>query len=151
MYVKNVINHKHTYEASNEVNSRRASISQWEKFSSFNHSTIQRYQTNKHFERRCARCECVCVFRSVESGSYTGGDDPACVSVHVYLQLWKRDNHSRDLYVWVNIKQANVFPSCVCVDVLYLISWAIKFEFFFSRRHFNGDFRKMALPVIKRR
>lgn len=33
---KNVMNHKHTYEASNEVNSQRASIAQFIRFSSFN-------------------------------------------------------------------------------------------------------------------
>lgn len=65
---KNVINHKHTYEASNEVNSRRASISQFRNslHSNVNHSKpYSGVYTSTYVSMYCVFCVDACISKRI--------------------------------------------------------------------------------------
>lgn len=117
---KNVMNHKHTYEASNEVNSRRASIAQFMIFSSFNVTNkIQKHRIvyKTVFLYTCEHWACVGVCACIYvAAPYTPNE---CMRAHCLLLM--RYTETRGTW-W------------------FFISWAIKFEFYvhFHRLSIDG-------------
>lgn len=120
---KNVMNHKHTYAASNEVNSRRASIAQFMRFPSFN-VTNKFFRNTELYTKRCFYTHvsiehwacvgvCACTFMKPHYIQRTN----VCVA-QCLCCLWDIQRDSRHLVVFFSILhgQSSLNLTCISTD-----------------------------------